>query len=98
MRQGAPWKKFEALDLFLCEFKPSKPSIEEALTLKMKPLSSHLSAPWKKFEALDLFLCEFKPSKPSIEEALTLKMKPLSSHLKYAYLRESTTLPVIMFA
>ena len=37
-------------------------------------------------------------SVPSIERPPQLKQKPLSSHLRYAYLRESSTLPVIISA
>lgn len=36
------------------------------------------------------------PPVPSVEKAPTLELKPLPSHLRYAYLRKSTTLPVII--
>ncbi|XP_022875831.1 uncharacterized protein LOC111394314 [Olea europaea var. sylvestris] len=36
------------------------------------------------------------PLVPSVEKAPTLELKPLPSHLCYAYLGESTTLPVII--
>ncbi|XP_022856117.1 uncharacterized protein LOC111377277, partial [Olea europaea var. sylvestris] len=36
------------------------------------------------------------PPVPSVEKAPTLELKPLPSHLRYAYLGESTTLPVII--
>ena len=37
-----PRKKFESLDLSNQSFNPPKPSIEEPLTLELKPLSQHL--------------------------------------------------------
>ncbi|XP_022853327.1 uncharacterized protein LOC111374820 [Olea europaea var. sylvestris] len=36
------------------------------------------------------------PQVPSVEKVPTLELKPLPSHLRYAYLGESTTLPVII--
>lgn len=36
------------------------------------------------------------PPIPSVEKAPTLELKPLPSHLRYAYLGDSTTLPVII--
>ena len=35
---------------------------------------------------------------PSVERPPQLEKKPLPSHLRYAYLRESSTLPVIILA
>ena len=37
-------------------------------------------------------------SMPSIERPPQLEQKPLPNHLRYAYLRESSTLPVIISA
>ncbi|KAL5555585.1 hypothetical protein UlMin_037821 [Ulmus minor] len=50
------------------------------------------------FEPLDMSFREFKLPKSSIDEPPVLEMKPLSSHLRYAYLGDSSTLPVIISA
>ena len=52
----------------------------------------------RKFESLDLSNREHKPSKSSREEPPVLELKPLPAHLRYAYLGESSTLPVIIAA
>ena len=41
-RLPIPTRKFEPLELSNREFKPSKPSCEEPLTLELKPLPAHL--------------------------------------------------------
>ncbi|XP_009800970.2 uncharacterized protein [Nicotiana sylvestris] len=48
-----------------------------------------------KFEEVDRPVT-LTPSKPSIEEAPKLELKPLPAHLRYAYLRNSKTLPMII--
>ena len=58
--------------------------------------STWLPIPAKKFEPLELSNRDFKQSKPSCEEPPTLELKPLLAHLRYAFLGESTTLPVII--
>ncbi|XP_017249843.1 uncharacterized protein LOC108220551 [Daucus carota subsp. sativus] len=66
----------------------------------------HLSAsPWKRrFDAPieSLELSELKgshePLKPSVVEAPKLELKPLPDHLRYAFLGESSTLPVVISA
>lgn len=50
----------------------------------------------RKSESLDLADREHKPSRPSSEEPPALELKPLPAHLRYAYLGESSTLPVII--
>ncbi|KAL5549524.1 hypothetical protein UlMin_004755 [Ulmus minor] len=50
------------------------------------------------FEPIDMSSREFKLPKSSVEEPPVLEMKPLSSHLRYAYLGDSSTLPVIISA
>ncbi|KAL5548484.1 hypothetical protein UlMin_003715 [Ulmus minor] len=50
------------------------------------------------FEPLDMSSREFKLPKSSVDEPPVLEMKPLSSHLRYAYLGDSSTLPVIISA
>ncbi|XP_017973298.1 PREDICTED: uncharacterized protein LOC108661390 [Theobroma cacao] len=46
-----------------------------------------------RFELLDLTSLSCSPVKPSIEVHLKLELKPLLKHLRYAYLRDSSTLP-----
>ncbi|KAL5550547.1 hypothetical protein UlMin_000723 [Ulmus minor] len=50
------------------------------------------------FEPLDMSSREFKLPKSSVDEPPVLEMKPLPSHLRYAYLDDSSTLPVIISA
>ena len=52
----------------------------------------------RKFKSLDLINRGQKPTRPSSEEPPILELKPLPAHLKYAYLGESSTLPVIISA
>ena len=53
-------------------------------------------ARFKPFELLDVSNALSSPLKPSIEVPPILELKPLPPHLKYAYLGNSTTLPVII--
>ncbi|XP_028799535.1 uncharacterized protein LOC114754862 [Neltuma alba] len=50
----------------------------------------------KTFEPLDVTSALSSPLKPSVDEPPVLELKTLPSHLKYAYLGNSTTLPVIV--
>ncbi|XP_028768559.1 uncharacterized protein LOC114726160 [Neltuma alba] len=50
----------------------------------------------KTFERLDVTSALNSPLKPSVDEPPMLELKTLPSHLKYAYLGNSTTLPVIV--
>ena len=52
----------------------------------------------KNFESLELSSRVFKAPSPSVEEPPELELKTLPSHLRYAYLGESSTLPVIISA
>ena len=48
------------------------------------------------FESLDMFSSLSTSLRPSIEVPPTLEMKKLPDHLKYAFLGESSTLPIII--
>ena len=54
------------------------------------------SYPYKKRPYFEELGASSSPSLPSIQQAPTLELKPLPSHLRYAYLGDSSTLPVII--
>ncbi|XP_024017688.1 uncharacterized protein K02A2.6-like [Morus notabilis] len=63
-------------------------------------VGAHVTMPsyTRKFESLDLIEREHQPTQPLSKEPPILKLKPLPAHLRYAYLGDSSTLPVIISA
>ncbi|KAJ8633020.1 hypothetical protein MRB53_026356 [Persea americana] len=52
----------------------------------------------KQYETLDQTESAKRRTKTSLEEPPVLELKPLLNHLRYAYLRDSNTLPIIISA
>ncbi|KAL8104495.1 hypothetical protein AgCh_028640 [Apium graveolens] len=72
-------------------------SNEQLQYLNASPWKRKLDIPFESLGTSDLKNAEGK-LKPSIEEAPTLELKLLPEHLRYAFLGDSSTLPVIISA
>ena len=89
--------KLEVIDHYVSEvFEQKYP--DESLTKVANYLNVSTSVPSRGQYFEDLGKSSFPKSTTSIEKPPTLELKQLPGHLRYAYLGESSTLPIIISA